>query len=501
MFGHQFYPTPQDVARKMVAAAGGDLSKMVILDPSAGKGDLLEAARWSGKADPKRMYACEIDPSLTAIITSRKYRVIAADYLQFQGRPDVNCILMNPPFDRGAQHLLHAWETLYQGVIVCLLNTASLNDTTDATTQRLSVLLKTTKADIQYLGNCFAQAERKTNVDVCMITIHKQAASAFDWGNYQQREAQEYELGQETAIAPTDAIRARVNAYDHGCQILVDSIMGLRKACQVLAPLFDRGEVGAMGYIVETMNPRNNGVANMDISAVIDVVTERAWADIFERTKIGNQVPSHLRAELDSKKEGTQKMAFTEANIWSILETLYANQGALHEATLQRAFDLMTKHNEKNRLAEKTWKTNSAFKVRKKFIMGNWAAGWTTTNSNRHNDMNDIDKAMCALTGKEYHKIQCIHSVRPGRDERIDGKMTFVPHPSQVMDADGSPKHNCFRSEFFHLQFYPATGSCHATFLDDGLWQDFNVAIAKINRWLPDDGQSGKYYDKKRKAK
>ncbi len=503
MFGHQFYPTPPEVARQMVNAIG-DMSKSVVLDPSAGRGDLLDAARWTGKADKSRLLACELDPDLASIVSGKQYRVLANDFLQFQGRPDIDVILMNPPFDAGIKHLLHAWSILHEGSIVCLLNAANLvNASSD--TDRLKAVVELAGGQITELGQCFKDSARTTNVNVCMVVLHKKSESAFNWGNFDQRANEDFEIGSESALAPRDAIAARVNSYNYGTRILAEGMKTLLKAAQVLNPLFkdSRGGNSALGIIIECMAPRQ-GVQNVDINAAMDTITRSAWLDVFSATKIGGMVPSNLLKELESKKDGMTKMAFTEANIWSLLESLYNNSEGLREAAILRGFELMTKHNEKNRIAEKTWKTNSAFKVRKKFIMGRWASGGSTTNYYSHGDMADIDKAMCALTGLQFERIAQLQQMRTGSYKYLgDGQRKLIPDPSQILDDAGNPIPNRFQSEFFFVTMYPATGSAHVTFKDEILWQQFNIAVAKHNRWLPDEGQSGKYYDttKKRGSK
>ena len=44
MFGIQFYPTPEDLAKRMTDKVRWD-DVQFVLEPSAGKGDLIEAVR------------------------------------------------------------------------------------------------------------------------------------------------------------------------------------------------------------------------------------------------------------------------------------------------------------------------------------------------------------------------------------------------------------------------------------------------------------------------
>jgi len=110
---------------------------------------------------------------------------------------------------------------------------------------------------------------------------------------------------------------------------------------------------------------------------------------------------------------------------------------------------------------------------------------------------------MCALTGKPFERIVQLKHLRNSRQEWVNGERVFVVDPTQKVDDKGNPIPNHFQSEFFDVIMYPGVGSAHVTFRDPVLWQQFNIAVAKHNRWLPDEGQSGKYYDttKKRGSK
>lgn len=138
-----FYPTPEPLAEKLL---GGIKWNMVdcVLEPSAGKGDLaLFAAK-------KMFYAChgypphddrsireaaeeadidciEIDPLLRNALEGRGFRVIHDDFLSFETQKRYSLIVMNPPFDQGAEHFLKALELMeHGGEIRCILKSETL---------------------------------------------------------------------------------------------------------------------------------------------------------------------------------------------------------------------------------------------------------------------------------------------------------------------------------------------------------------------------------------
>ncbi|NCQ19352.1 MAG: methyltransferase, partial [Ignavibacteria bacterium] len=127
-----FFPTPRNVIRKMLSKFNTtDLSSMTILEPSAGKGDILDYIKELyeyNRHDKPDMYAIEQDANLKFILSGKNYKVIADDFLSYSGDYLFDLIVMNPPFNTGAKHLLKAWDAMNEGHIVCLLNAETINN-------------------------------------------------------------------------------------------------------------------------------------------------------------------------------------------------------------------------------------------------------------------------------------------------------------------------------------------------------------------------------------
>ena len=72
------------------------------------------------------VHCIEIEPELQAAIRGKGYPLVGTDFLTFWPDEKYDLIIMNPPFASGEAHLLHAWEILDHGDIVCLLNEQTL---------------------------------------------------------------------------------------------------------------------------------------------------------------------------------------------------------------------------------------------------------------------------------------------------------------------------------------------------------------------------------------
>lgn len=126
---NQLFPTPPHVAQRAAELLGLDdwqgehCETLRVLEPSAGTGALLDAAR--AAAPDAHLVAAELNVTLAAELM-RKYAgpgcdVVQGDFLLMTpGGPPLqpfDAVLMNPPFERGTwkKHLRHAWRFVKPG--------------------------------------------------------------------------------------------------------------------------------------------------------------------------------------------------------------------------------------------------------------------------------------------------------------------------------------------------------------------------------------------------
>lgn len=207
-----FYPTPPELADKLLAGIDWRYIENV-LEPSAGKGDLVKAAAQKayGRSYNRSLSVdcVEIDPYLRSILDyefggrreneilerlrqlrseradtswlDREYDglhklsapVVHDDFLTFQSRKHYDLIVMNPPFSDGDAHLLKAIELQkrYGGQIRCLLNAETLLNPYTNRRKILQDQLTELGAEVEYVEGGFSQGERPTDVTVALIKI------------------------------------------------------------------------------------------------------------------------------------------------------------------------------------------------------------------------------------------------------------------------------------------------------------------------------------------
>ena len=159
MLNKNFYPTPENLIIKMCAKIKNRNPK-AILEPSAGKGDIVEYLNKSRIFNYSRpdIKAIEKDPDLFATLMGKDIRVIDSDFLLYNGGDIFDIIIMNPPFAEGDKHLLKAMDILYSGEIVCLLNSETIKNPCTPTRKELCKRLEEVGADIEYIQDEIGRA-------------------------------------------------------------------------------------------------------------------------------------------------------------------------------------------------------------------------------------------------------------------------------------------------------------------------------------------------------
>lgn len=125
----QFY-TPRSVAERLVCTVADVRKGERVLEPSAGRGIIAQAAVFCREA---RVQCIELDPINVEYLLSLGQRCLQADFLQVQVEelcphgPDFDFVLMNPPFSKfqDCAHIRHAWNFLKPGgllVAICIHN-------------------------------------------------------------------------------------------------------------------------------------------------------------------------------------------------------------------------------------------------------------------------------------------------------------------------------------------------------------------------------------------
>lgn len=117
-----FFPTPTELIAQLFKYANVNENDL-ILEPSAGKGDILDYLAFKRNSKEK-LHAVEINPTLREMLKLKGYNVVASDFLLYKPPFKYDKIIMNPPFEKGLDidHVNHALNLLKpNGILVSIM--------------------------------------------------------------------------------------------------------------------------------------------------------------------------------------------------------------------------------------------------------------------------------------------------------------------------------------------------------------------------------------------
>ena len=462
---------------------------MVVLEPSAGSGNIARALREAGAAE---VLTCEIDPNLQPILKRDGFRLIASDFMTVTAEQisHVNMIVMNPPFSQGMRHIMHAYEIAPAGCcIVALCNSSNLEEHYYNNYREFAELVNL-RGYHEELGDVFSTAERQTYCKVSLVKLWKEGQGAEEFTGYfsAYEENDQSGNGETEGLMQYNFLRDIVNRYIEAVK-LFDGVREATEKINRAASFVDytvktdekTGEqkavkhtYGALPITFEAVSyDREQG--RKVTSSVIDHATYKKelqkyyWRIIFHKMNMEKYATRELREQINKFIEQRQNVPFTMSNIYRVIETVVKTNGQRMTRALCEAFDTICSLSAENSTAGETWKTNSNYMVNRRFISNyitNIEYGgkmevrdWGT----KMERINDVCKALCYMTGIEFSTIGNLGEyVRKHKEEIIWGKW--------------------FEWGFFRCRGYKK-GTMHFEFINEKVWERFNQEVAKSRGW------------------
>ena len=485
-YNPDFYPTPKEVINKMLmddSPAG-----LVVLEPSAGSGNIARALREAGAAE---VLTCEIDPNLQPILRRDGFRLIASDFMSVTAEQvsHVNMIVMNPPFSQGVRHIQHAYDIAPAGCcIVALCNTSNLESSYYSHYREFAELVNL-RGYSEDLGDVFSTAERRTACRVSLVKLWKEGQGSDEFAGYfsAYEESDQSGNGETEGLMQYNFLRDIVNRYVEAVK-LFDGVREATEKINRAATFVDytvetdektgeqkavKHEYGAIPVKFEAVTyNRERGHAE---ATAIDHATYKKelqkyyWRIIFKKMNMEKYATRELREQINRFIEQRQNVPFTMSNIYRVIETVVKTNGQRMTRALCEAFDTICSLSAENSTAGETWKTNSNYMVNRRFI-----SDWITSRSSwgdkmevndwqssRVEKINDVTKALCYMTGKEFSSIG-----------------NLGEHVRKTSPEWGI----WFEWGFFRCRGYKK-GTMHFEFLDENVWARFNQEVAKSRGW------------------
>lgn len=463
MFNDSFYPTPLSVLDQM----GIDCYDKVCLEPSSGKGDIIDYLNKNGAS---QVLCCEYNKDL-ATISASKGQLIANDFFSVTSEmiSHVNLIVMNPPFSNADKHIMHAWNIAPEGCeIIALCNWETINNDRGYSRKELAELISNYGESVN-LKDCFSQAERTTNVQVGLVKLFKPVVTegnGFD-GFYLDYDS---EL-QENAVIGFNEIKAVVNTYVAAvrCFDKVEAVAAELKAFTNVTFVGKQKEDKSYekhllsfgeGLTFKTSYSDSAGVITK--SQFAKAFQKKCWNYIFDLVNIQKYVTKGVMEDINKFINNRKNYPFTVKNISKMLDIIVGTREQTMQKAIVEAVDNFTRHTHENRFGVEGWKTNDGHLLNKKFIV-NYVAGYEfgnnlrvkTYNSHQVEYLIDLQKALCLITAIDFDTIAKVH---------------------QLKDLTAN---TWYEWGFFEFKVYKK-GTGHFKFKDEKVWEMLNRAYARI---------------------
>lgn len=485
----QFYPTPEHIGRRLLQHV--DWKKVTaILEPSAGKGDLLRLV----KGQAKIVECIEIDTNLQAILREQGYNVIGDDFLTHDTYTSYDLIIMNPPFADGAKHLLKALDLCkHGGQVCCILNAETLRNPCDKYREKLVDLLLEHDAVIEYVENGFSRSEHRTDVEVALVYVNI-LPKEVDFDMFAGMEiAEEYadthERFNDFQLATNDIISNVLMQYNNECRMglsLIDTYQKLSASLPKLessSTMYGYASCPMLDIKVNSSEP-NEITEKMSMKNVyVRELRYKYWRLIFQSEEFSKLMPCKVREQFRKRIQEFRSYDFTLNNIITLRSQLAQNLTENTEDAILEQFERLTYahslDNSKNIHYFDGWKTNSAYMIKPKVIIpcygiydGRWSwAAWSFYKAT--DKLDELEKIFTYLDGG-----------------RTEGET--VP---RIMNGINSKGYDGGKIEFkyFTVEF-KKKGTIHLWFKDLELLKKFNIFGANKKGWLP-NGYGKKGYD------
>jgi hypothetical protein len=487
----QFYPTPRALAEQAWAMFK-DRHFTRVLEPSAGNGDLLEPYLRDRPAHVLRSQrgaavdAVEADPRKLPVLQAKGLRVVGHDFLEFSSVGLYSHVIMNPPFAQGVQHLLHAWEGLYAGEIVCVLNAETLRNPYSRERQHLVRLIER-HGRAQYVGQAFAQAERASDVEVALVHLVKRApaddlAAELLQGLQAEKSADTAgiaeDLGQQLVL-PRGFVEDAVLRFNTAVAAAREAARAQAKA-SYYAGLVGRTLLEMRGESVGVRSAANPEQMAKGVRAALaethDALKDRAWTSILRSSEVLSRLSAQAQRRLEAQFETVKAREFTTKNIYGFLQGLCEAAGDIQVGMALDIFDSIVCYHENNTVFYMGWKSNgkhrlAGMRIRTtRFILPGFesSAHHRTLGYAGLQRLSDFDKVFAMLDGKREPAVQSLRNLFECPD-------TFARL------RNGSRE----QSDYFDVRYYPQRGTIHFFARSKSLVDRLNRLVGRHRQWLP----------------
>jgi hypothetical protein len=483
----EFYPTPKSLAIKsFMLFKSHDFKR--ILEPSAGRGDLLCRMIGPEYRQISNIDCIEIDLNNQAILRDKGLNVVDSDFMTFSGASMYSHIIMNPPFSNGVDHCLKAWDLLYNGELVCILNAETIKNPHTSKRKLLVDLIKQ-HGSVEFIDQAFTDPDtlRKTNVEIALIHMEKKGDIKHDYFenlNIDSGKKLDYQEKNELALKGSSITNA-VTVFNAAVRFAKKACIAQEEANYYARLMDSKNDITPEpGSLIESFNIR------------YAKLRENAWQNILNSTDFSKHLSEKAYNKLMSDFEQVSKLSFTEQNIRSFLIGLIQSKPDMNMQMLLDCFDEITKYHYGNRAYYRGWKSNDrhkdqAYRVQMtRFILPVRGYNYRTFDWEMRRKIADFDKVFYMLDGKQINTDP--------ESPDITLEFLFTKCFDQLRAGQR------LSSDYFDVRYYAGARTIHFFPTNKTVVDRLNRLVGKERQWIPqDEKQAGKefwkQYDKAEK--
>lgn len=496
----QFFPTPHALAVRMWKKfKNRDISRA--LEPSCGEAHLLKAydtvaTRWSEDEDLRgngqftlnyeqllrgKVDACEIDMSKHANLRELGVNVVGMDFLTFNSGAVYSHIILNPPFAEGAKHVLHAWDILWDGEIVALVNAETLRNPFSAERQHL-LRLVAEHGEVEFVSDAFMtqDAVRKTPVECAIVHLKKSAeesellAGFTDGLKVDPTTAQElgagYERFQDLAL-PASVVENQVIIFNCSVKAWKQAILAEARAIQ---------HSQRIGMTMAQSENRSAGTNDLkaDVKYVRNALDtkylelkDRAWTSILRGSQVTSNLSSAAQMRVESDFENIKRLEFTATNIYGFLLGIAQSGMDLKMSMVCDVFDNIVRYHSENAVFYRGWKSNDAQRTcgmrvkKRRFILPRFEVSGRSLSWTDERRLADFDRVFAILDGKSEPEVSLVS--------------LFKTHFGELMAAQR------VSSSYLDIRYFKGTQTIHFFPRRADLMDRLNRWVGMQRAWLP----------------
>ena len=492
----QWYPTPVELGRRAWAKFK-NRNFIRVLEPSAGDGALIKAhPNWENRGYycMPTVDAIEIDLSKHDALRSCGVSVVGLDFMSFSNGAMYSHAILNPPFRYGAQHVLKAWEILWDGEIVAIINAETLRNPCTRERQMLLHLVQE-YGEVEYIEDAFKGSDvvREADVEIALVYLKKEANLDKDiFDGLLDGLAEDHETGEGLAgeyhqmfevALPTSQIENRVATFNAAVRAMQAAVFAEAKAThyasllgKTMAEHLD--QKGAKATQVEMVKN-----VKTEIAERYGKLKDAAWAGILRSSNVTAKLSSKAQRRVESEFERIKKLDFTLTTIYGFLCGIVESQGQIQIDMACDVFDAISQHHTDNTVFVKGWKSNDKHRTcgRKiklsRFVIPRNRTWCDSMDWDSMQLLRDFDKVFAMLDGKAAPEISL--------------ESLFTHHLRELKNGAR------LSGSYFDVRFYPGAGTIH--FFPNrkkNLVDRLNRLVGKQRQWLPpaDEGVSENFW-------